>query len=403
MPVFEYEAIDNEKDVRTKGSIETLDREMAEGEIAEMGMTLISLEEKKKSKDIAELLPFLNKVSKKDLVVFSRQFSVLLKANVPVVQSIRILIRQTKNPKLKAVLSEVTDEVDGGMRLSESLGRHAKIFGDFFIAMIESGETSGRLDEVLEYLADQQEKDYDLMSKIKGAMTYPIFIVCGLFVVGIIMMIVVIPKLTDILKETGGELPMSTKILIGASDFMSGYWWLLLILIGFLVFGMGRIIKTPWGRIYWNWLLIKIPVFGKLFQRIYLVRMTRSLATLSTGGIPLVEALKITSQVVGNKVYRDIIDETIDQVEEGSTIGSVFVTKKEVPAMVSYMISVGEQTGKLDLVLEKLSDFYAREIDNMVANMVSLIEPLIMVILGVAVGTMVAAIIMPMYNLASSF
>jgi type IV pilus assembly protein PilC len=297
----------------------------------------------------------------------------------------------------------VADEVDGGMKLSQALSHYPNVFSNFFVAMIKSGETSGRLDDVLEYLATQQEKDYDLISKIKGAMIYPAFIMCGLVAVGIVMMVVVIPKLTAILQETGGKLPMSTKILIGTSSFMTHYWWLLIIILAALFFIFKYLTKTPTGKRYLDWLAIKLPVFGKLFQRIYLVRFARSLATLSSGGIPLVESLKITSEIVGNRVYCDIIDRTVKEVEDGNPIASVFIETKEIPAMVSYMVSVGEQTGKLDVVLEKLADFYSREIDNLVANLVSMIEPMIMVVMGVAVGLMVAAIIMPMYNLASSF
>ena len=241
------------------------------------------------------------------------------------------------------------------------------------------------------------------MSKIKGAMIYPVFIICMLFAVGIVMMIVVVPKLTSILQETGGELPMSTKILIGISGFLAGYWWLLIILIVLIIAGLKYFQKTPVGKKSFDYFLIKIPVFGKLFQKIYLVRFSRSLATLSNGGIPLVNALAITSEIVGNSVYREVIDKTVNEVREGNTIASVLIESKEIPSMVAYMVGVGEQTGKLDTVLEKLSDFYSREIDNLVTNLVSLIEPLIMVVLGVAVGLMVAAIIMPMYNLASSF
>jgi type IV pilus assembly protein PilC len=403
MPIFKYIATNPANGDKVESEIEAVDQEAALGFIQEQGLAILSLEEKKKGLNINLSLPFLNRVTMKHLVIFSRQFAVMLKATVPVVQTLKILVKQTANPVLKMALGEIADEVDGGMKLSQALAQHPKIFNNFFVAMIKSGETSGRLDEVLEYLADQQEKDYDLMSKIKGAMIYPAFIVCGLFAVGVVMMVVVIPKLTAILQESGGQLPFSTRMLIGTSNFMSNYWWALMIIILFLGVGIRYFIKTPQGKGYWDWLLIKMPVFGNLFKRIYLVRLTRSLATLSNGGLPLVEALEITSQIVDNKVYCKVIDKTITEVQEGNTIASVFIKSKDVPAMVSYMISVGEQTGRLDLVLEKLSNFYAREIDNLVANLVSLIEPIIMVILGVAVGVMVAAIIMPMYNLASNF
>ncbi len=403
MPFFEYTAIDQNQQ-KVKAIIEARDEEDASQLLSEKGLMVIGLQSRKREMGRElPLLSFLNRVSAKNLVVFARQFSVMLKASMPVVNALRILIKQTANPKLQQIISEVTDEVDGGMKLSQAFARHPHVFSNFFVAMIKSGETSGRLDDILDYLATQQEKDYDLISKIKGAMIYPAFIMCGLIAVGIVMMVVVIPKLTAILQETGGKLPMSTRILIGTSSFMTHYWWLLIIILVILFFIFKYLTKTSSGKRYLDWLAIKLPVFGKLFQRIYLVRFARSLATLSSGGIPLVDSLKITSEIVGNRVYRDIIDRTVKEVEEGNPIASVFIETKEIPAMVSYMVSVGEQTGKLDLVLEKLADFYNREIDNLVANLVSMIEPMIMVVMGVAVGLMVAAIIMPMYNLASSF
>ena len=405
MPFFTYKAINNITRRKVFGSIEAKDEENVYRALAEKDLLIISLKKKKSknNKKGQSLMAVLNKVTAKELVVFSRQFSVMLKASVPVVKALRILTKQTNNPKMQAVLSSIAHDVDGGMQLSKALSQHPKIFSNFFVAMIKSGETSGRLDEVLEYLADQQEKDYDLLSKIKGAMIYPAFILTSLVVVGAVMMIFVIPKLTGILTETGGELPSSTKILIGTSDFMAHYWWLLLFVLVTLIVGIKYFISTKEGKKYWDWLIIKLPIFGGLFRKIYLVRMSRSLATLSEGGIQLVNALQITSEVVSNQVYKNILEETIAEVQDGNSIASVFLQKKEIPTMVSYMVDVGEQTGKLDVVLNKLSDFYGREIDNMVANLVSLIEPLIMVVLGVAVGLMVAAIIMPMYNLASSF
>ena len=402
---FKYTALNPKTDKRIKAIIEAEDEQEITRLLEEKGLVLIELKniEQKKQSSLDFVVSFLNKIKTKDIVIFSRQFSVMLKASVPVVKALGILIKQTQNPKLQLILVEVAGNVDGGMKLSQAFSKHPKAFSDFFVAMIKSGETTGRLDEVLEYLADQQEKDYDLMSKIKGAMIYPIFIVCMLFVVGIVMMIVVVPKLTSILQETGGELPLSTKILIGVSSFLSAYWYILIILLILIFISFKYFKQTPVGKKSFDHFVIKMPVFGKLFQKIYLVRFSRSLSTLSSGGLPLVDALNITSEIVGNNVYQEIIHKTVKEVKEGNQMVSVLIESKEIPSMVSYMIGVGEQTGKLELVLEKLSDFYSREIDNMVTNLVSLIEPLIMVVLGVAVGLMVAAIILPMYNLASSF
>jgi len=402
MPFFEYKAKNSQGQI-FKGKVEAPSQGAVIQMLSEKEMFPLTIKTVRESKDFFANIDFLNKVGAKDLVLLSRQLSVMKSANLPIVQSLHILEKQTENPKLKVIVAEIADEVDGGAKLSQAMSNYPKVFSDFFISVVRSGETSGRLDEVLNYLADQQEKDYDLMSKIKGAMIYPAFIVGGLAVVGVIMMVFVVPKLTDILAETGQELPMATKLLIGTSKAMSHYWWLLLVGLVAVIFGFRSYIGTRHGGLLFDVLKIKMPIFGKLFQKIYLVRFTRSMATLLAGGVPLVDSLRVTSDIVGNKVYQDIIDRTVREVEDGNPVSTIFLQSKDVPAMVSRMMSVGEQTGYMDKVLEKLTDFYAREIDNLVTNLVSLIEPLIMVVLGVAVGVMVAAIIMPMYNMASGF
>jgi type II secretory pathway component PulF len=220
--------------------------------------------------------------------------------------------------------------------------------------------------------------------------------------VGIVMMVFVVPKLTAVLTESGAELPMATKILISISDFMASFWWLLIIILAGAAFGIRLIARTEQGKRTIDFIKLRLPVFGKLFQRIYLVRFTRSMHTLLVGGVNITKSLKITSDVVSNKIYKDLIDQTVKDVEDGNSISGIFSNSKEIPKMVSQMMSIGEKTGKLDIVLKRLTDFYAREISNIVANLMTLMEPLIMVIMGVAVGVMVAAIIMPMYNMASS-
>ncbi len=348
-------------------------------------------------------IPFINRIPPKDLVVFSRQLSVMISAEVPIVQALKVLVRQTVNKNLQRIVANIAADVEGGAKFSIALSRYPEVFSNFFVNIVRSGETTGKLDEVLDYLATQQEKDYDLVSKIKGAMIYPVFILFGLVTVGVIMMIFVIPKLTAILKESGAALPLSTKILIATSDFMKNYWWLLLILLVGVAAGIKYLISFPLGRKYWDTLKIKVPIFGQLFRRIYMVRFTRGLATLLTGGVEIVASLKISAEIVGNAVYKDLILETVKEVEDGNPITTVFAKSKEIPVMVSQMLGIGEQTGKIDVILNKLTDFYSREIENLVRNLTTIMEPLIMLLMGVAVGIMVSAIILPMYNLATQF
>ena len=400
MPIFKYKAFDREKKLQ-EGLVEAADKEYVGEILKDKGFSVVAISLVSGGKTGG--LNFLNRVGAKDIVVFSRQFSVLISANVAMVQALKILVDQTNNLTLKMIVSEVADAVDAGSTLSEALSKQPKVFSNFYISVVKSGETSGKLDEVLNYLADEMEKDYDMMSKIRGAMIYPAFVLCSLGVVGVVMMVFVVPKLTAILTESGAELPLTTKILIGTSSFMTNYWWLLLIIIAALIFAFRLYVNKPKGRRQLDYLKLKLPIFGHLFQLIYLVRFTRSMNTLIVGGVTIDNSLKVAAEVVGNKIYQELIEETIKEVEDGNSISSVFQNSKTIPKMVSQMLSVGEKTGKMDIILDRISNFYGREVSNMVANLMTLMEPLIMVIMGVAVGIMVAAIILPMYNLASNF
>lgn len=400
MPIFKYKVIGQDKKLQT-GMVEANSKAYVEEVLKDKGFSIVSLVEVMTLKK--PTLRIFNRIKRKDVVIFSRQFSVLITANVAMVQALKILIEQTSNPSLKSIVAEVAAEVDAGSPLSEALGKRPHVFGNFYVSVIKSGETSGKLDEVLNYLADEMEKDYDMMSKIKGAMIYPIFVLSGLIIVGVVMMIFVVPKLTAILTESGTELPFTTKLLIGTSAFMANYWWLLLLILAGLGVFIRFYVKLPAGKRQIDFLKLKLPVFGHLFQLIYLVRFTRSMNTLIVGGVTITNSLKVTAEVVDNAVYQSLIEETIKEVEDGSSISSVFINSHVIPKMVSQMLSIGEKTGKIDLVLEKITDFYGREISALVANLMTLMEPIIMVIMGVAVGVMVASIILPMYNLASGF
>jgi len=342
-----------------QGIVEAADENTAADILIDRGIAIISIEEVSRVEYDSEkgfTFTFLKgKIKRKEVVIFARQLAVMISANVPVVQSLRIIVQQTESEHFKEIIS------------------------------------------------DQEEKDYDLTSKIKGAMIYPIFIMSGLVVVGVAMMIFVIPQLTSMLTASGSELPFTTKVLIGSSHVMRQYWWALIIVIAGIIFGTKWLLSTTRGRSIWDAFKLKIPIFGNLFKMIYLVRFTRSLSTLVVGGVPLARALEIVSEVVGNMAYRELIEETIKEVEDGNSVAVVFLRSDIVPKLVSNMLAVGEKTGRLDNILNKVSDFYSREIENMVANMTHLIEPFIMVLIGVAVGGMVASIILPMYNLANQF
>lgn len=401
MAIFKYKALTEDKKT-VSGLVDAASEELAIDTLKEKNLTIVSLIQE--SAESGGRFSFiLDRVKPKDLVTFSRQLSVLISANVALVQALKILVEQTENIKFKMILSEITDEIDEGSQFSTALLKRPDVFSSFFTNVVKSGETSGKLDEVLNYLADELEKDYDMQGKIKGAMIYPAFVMVLMLGVGIVMMVFVVPQLVEVLEQSGVALPLPTKILIALSDFMVSYWWLLLGGIIGLFVGYRWAKRNPKFKRIMDTVVLRMPVFGPLFQNIYLVRFTRSLQTLIIGGVNISKALGIVAEVVSNSVYSDLILQSKHEVEDGNSISSAFKDNKNVPKIVPQMMNVGEKTGKLDEVLRRITDFYSREINNTVANLMVLMEPAIMVMMGIGVGIMVAAIILPMYQMASGY
>lgn len=400
MPTYKYRARTVDGQLQA-GLVDAPSMQDASDALSDRGYDVLILEPLSRTRQKRSMSTF-SRIKAKDIVVLSRTLSVMISASVPLVDALRNISSQTVNPALREVLSDITSEVEAGTRLSDALEKHPKVFTGFFVNMIRSGETSGQLQGVLEYLADQQEKDYDLTSRIRGAFIYPGFILGALFVVGFLMMTFVVPSLTGILEEAGTALPMSTKMLIAVSGFFQAYWILILLFIGLSIVAIRILARTPVGHYWIDNVKLRIPVFGKLFQSIYVVRFSRSFSTLIQGGVDQVTALEIVSNIVGNQVWRQLIFQTIREVNEGNSMTTAFLRDPSVPSMMNQMISVGEETGKLQETLQRVADFYKREVDNLVANLVTLIEPVVMILLGLAVGVMVSAILLPLYNMSSA-
>ncbi|HOD87129.1 MAG TPA: type II secretion system F family protein [bacterium] len=402
MPIFKYKAKNNITG-KTKSELTVgINEADVVKRLSRQNFSVLAIADKTDSLE-AKINLFLNSIKVKDLVIFSRQFSVMIAANVPVVESLLILIDQTNNFSLKKMIADIAFEVDSGALLSDAFAKRPKIFSEFFVNIIKSGETSGKLDEVLTYLADETEKSYDMASKIKGAMIYPAFILVGLLAVAVILMVYVIPNLTSMLTETGMQLPLATRIIIAISNFLQNYLILLILTLVGLIIAVRYYLRTEVGRYQLDTFKLKMPIFGRLFKYIYLVRFSRTLSTLLKGGVTITRALEITANVVGNVVYRDLILATLESINDGNPLSTVMEASNDVPKMVPQMLSVGERTGRIDSVLDKITDFYGRESSAMLANLSTLMEPIIMVIMGVGVGIMVAAILMPMYNMANQF
>lgn len=386
----------------TAGTIEADELADAQQALDERGVETLLLEPYRGAAIVrGRALSFLNRVSAKDLVVVTRTLSVMASASVPIPEALRNIARQSENPVLRQIMLTVAADVEGGARLSEALEAYADVFSGFFVNMVRSGETTGQLSEVLDYLADQQEKDYDLQSKIKGAFIYPAFIIGTMAVMGFVMMTFVVPKLVSVLQEAGVELPWTTRSLIFVSDIFANYWWLIIVAVIGVAAGFRAWIGTPDGRRLWDLAKVRMPIFGTLFREMYVVRFARSLGTLVKGGMDLVGALEIVAAVIGNAAWHEAVFETIQEVNDGNSIVTALQRKSFVPSMVTQMLAVGESSGRTQDVLSRLTAFYGREIDNQVANITKLIEPIVLIILGMGVAVLVSAILLPLYQLSS--
>lgn len=399
MPIFSYKVKDS-RGHDLEGAVEAATSAAAADVLRERGYQVVSVAQREETSIGNISFDFLQRVKVEDIVVFSRQLSVMVGASISIVRSLQTAARQTTSPKLRGIVLDIASEVEGGVRLSDAFAKYPHVFGSFYVNMLRSGETSGKLDEVLHYLADQQEKDLDLRRRVKGAMTYPVFVLIMLFIVGTVMMVFVVPKLTAVLRESGAELPVTTKALIGVSDFFVRFWYLIVGGVMGVVIGGRALYRTPGGKRFLDKALLRVPVFGPLFRKIYITRITHSMSTLIEGGVDMVTSLKVVAGVVGNEAYREALVQTVQEVSAGNTMASVLKGKKEFPDMITQMIAIGEETGKLQQVLSRLTDFYTREVNASVATLSTAIEPIIMLVMGIAVGGLVSAIILPMYNLA---
>lgn len=397
---FKYEAKDIQGKTR-EGVVVAEDQEHAENLIQENGLTIVSMTVLEESL-LDKIWPFGKSVPAKDMVLFSRQLSTLIGAKVTILQSLRILRQQVSNKRLQNIIDETVQSIEGGNSFSLSLARHPEVFSNVYISVVHTGELSGTLENSLNYLADQMEKDYELGSKVRSAMIYPAFILGAIVVVGSLMFLFILPKLTDILEQNGGSLPFITVMLIDFTKFFQVYWWTFLVGAAGLFWGSRAYIKTVQGRYVFDRLKITFPIIKGIFEQIYIARFARNLSTLVLAGIPIIKALEVVSELVNNVIYRDIIREAAQKLAGGKSIAESLAGHKEIPVIVTQMIQVGEQSAALSGILQKLAVYYEKEVDTKVSTLTTLIEPIIILILGLAVGILVAGILLPIYNLAST-
>ncbi len=401
MKRFNYKAKDRLGRV-VSGEVEANDINSGAKLVRSKGYFVISLIPKIDS-PFALIKRIREKITTNDVANFTRQLSTMINAGLPITEALLILRSQAKK-SMQTVVAQLLADVEAGDSFSNALIKHPKVFGKTYIALVKSGEVGGVLDAVLMRLADNLEKQQEFGSKVKGALIYPVIIVFGMFVVGIIMLVFVIPRLLSLYSDLNAELPVPTKILIGVSDFFVHYWFIVFALlgIGFYVLRLYR--ATPEGRRKIDELIFKIPVYGDLQRQIILTDLTRTLAMMVGAGVPILDALHITSEVVGNTLVSDALIDASNQVEKGFPVAFAFSKHPEAfPFILSQMIAVGEETGKMDEILGKISHIFEVESDEKVKGLTAAIEPIVMAVLGIGVGFLVIAVILPIYSLTSSF
>lgn len=397
--LFTYKAITNTNE-KKEGSVEALNRDMAVTALQRRGLVVLSISEEGKPKSFLEIKLF-DGVPMKDIVIMSRQISTLFEANVSALKAFNLLADNTKNEKLSHTLHTICEDIQAGSPINGAMSKHPDIFSDFYVNMVKAGEESGKLTQTFTYLADYLERQYQLTSKTKNALIYPSFVI-GIFItVMTLMFVFIIPKLSAIIKESGQEIPFFTKIIMGVSDLLVNYGIFILVFIAIGIFFLYRFTRTDNGQSYLDRLKISIPIVSNIYQKLYLSRMADNMETMLSSGIPIIRSIELTSAVVGNRVYADILKDTTAMVKSGSSLSDAFAKHKEIPEIMSQMIKVGEETGSLGNILKTLGHFYNREVQDAVDTLVGLIEPIMIVALGLGVGILLSAVLMPIYNIAS--
>src|SRR3989339_479005 len=397
--LFKYKAIDD-KGVNKEGEIDAPNRDIAISGLQRRGLVVITIREESETKSIFEI-SFFDRVKPKDVVVLSRQIATLFEAQVSALKAFTMLSVNTDNKLLGSKLTQIGDDLQAGVSISGALARHPDVFSDFYVNMVKVGEETGKLNQTFLHLAEYLDRQYALTSKTRNALIYPAFVIITFFVVMTLMFTVVIPKLSSIILDSGQEVPFFTKIVIAISNLFVNYGFLGLIFLVLLGIWIWRLSSTPKGKIYLDTLRLSTPAVGNLYKKLYLSRITDNLNTMLSSGVPIVRSIDITAEVVGSLLYKEVLGEVADSVKSGLSLSVAFSKHhQEIPSILVQMVQVGEETGSLGSILKTLTDFYKREVDDAIDTLVGLIEPVMIVVLGLGVGVLLVSVLMPIYNLA---
>ncbi len=398
--LFNYKAVDD-KGVNKEGEIDAPNQDTAISGLQRRGLIIVSIKSADKNKSIFKMA-FFERVKTKDVVILSRQISTLFEAQVSALKAFTLLAGNVENKLLGRYLNQICDDLQAGVSISGALSKYPDVFSNFYVNMVKAGEETGKLDQTFAYLADYLDRQYALTTKTKNALIYPVFVICTFFVVMILMFVIVIPKLSAIILDSGQAVPFYTQVVIAISNFFVNYGFLLLIFVALLGIWLWRLSVSEKGKIYLDKMKLSIPAVGDLYHKLYLSRIADNLNTMLTSGIPIVRSIDITAEVVGSRVYKQILKEVADSVKSGLSLSGAFEKHPEVPGILTQMVKVGEETGSLGPILKTLADFYKREVDGAVDTLVGLIEPVMIVVLGLGVGILLVSVLMPIYNMTGS-
>lgn len=397
--LFRYQAITN-TGVKKNGTVDATTRDLAIAAIQRRGLIVSEIKEEKEKKSLSEISFFGSSIKMKDVVIMSRQISTLFEAEISALKAFTLLATNTENKALAKVLRTISEDIQAGSSISTSLSKHPDVFSIFYVNMVKSGEESGKLNQIFSYLADYLDRQYQLTSKTRNALIYPGFVITVFIGVMVMMFVFIVPRLADIIKESGQAIPFSTKIVMGISSLMVKYWiFMLMGVIAFVIYII-KLTRSESGKKYLDRIKISLPIFRNIYTKLYLSRIADNMNTMLSSGISILRALELTSAVVGNHVYEDILKDVTKSVKEGSSIAEAFSKYEEIPPMMVGMISVGEETGSLGNILKTLGHFYSREVNDAVDTLVSLIEPLMIVALGLGVGLLLTSVLIPIYDIA---
>ncbi len=400
---FKYQARNKDGELQV-GFVESFSREGATNILVSHGLFILSLESAEQAGSFDKLFAIFRHISTNDLMIFTRQFATLLEAKVSLGDALRNLQKQTRSEMMKNVIFEITSDIDSGLSLSQALERQGGTFSEFYISMIRSAEITGRLEEAMNYLANYLEKQKLWRSRVINSMIYPATLVVLFFGIVILMVTSVLPNVKPIFEESTIPLPWYTQAVLSSGDIITGWWWVLLLAAVPVAMFISEYLRSKEGRVVLDEILLRLPVFGNLFSKMYVARFSESLSILIQGGIPIAQALEITSRSIGSSVFQEILHDVSERVRGGELLSVALDSyPSHFPVLVGQMIGIGETTGQLDELLNRIALFYTREVDDIMGRLGELIQPLVIAIIGVFVGFLFASILVPIYNMVKSF